>query len=115
MNDMVYALNVFNFADGGESAYKRYAVQAGRLLQRVGGSVAVAGHRPLQMIEGDRIRECFMIVQFPDAQAFAAFLALVEAEDMHQTRHGATRDYLWTLYESWNLAAWVNERMAGET
>ncbi|HWY22635.1 MAG TPA: DUF1330 domain-containing protein [Candidatus Acidoferrum sp.] len=106
---MVYALNVFNLVDGGEETYKLYAVKAGRLLQRVGGSVAVAGRRPIRMLEGDLVRSYFMVVQFPDERAFATFLALVGTEDRQQTRQGITRDYIWTLYESWDLTRWVSE------
>ena len=106
---MVYALNVFNLVDGREDTYKVYAVKAGRLLQRVGASVAVAGRRPIQMIEGDLVRRYFMVVQFPDASAFARFLDLIRAEDMHQTRQSSTKDYIWTVYETWDLTRWVSE------
>ena len=104
---MLYALNVFNLVDGADDAYKRYAVNAGRLLQRVGGSVVVAGRRPVRMLEGDRIRTYFMVVQFLDEGAFADFLTLIETEEMHPTRQACTKDYIWTVYEAWDLAAWV--------
>lgn len=104
---MVCALNLFNLVEGTEDEYRRYAVEAGRVLRRVGASVVAAGRDPLRLLEGDLLREWFLVVRFPDERAFSEFLSLIDSGPMHGTRERVTRDYIWTVYQPWDLVDWT--------
>lgn len=106
---MIYALNLYNIVEGKEDIYKQYSIEAGRLLQRVEASVVIAGNNPIRMVEGDQARDYFLVVQFPDEEAFSLFLSLLEMGNLHYLREETTKDYIWTLYQNWNLEKWVNE------
>lgn len=107
---MVYALNVFNLLPDREEAYRRYSVGAGRIIKGVGGRVVAAGRDPLRELHGDLTRRYMIVVEFPGEDAFQDFLDEADKQALHNLREGATTDYIWTLYEPWDLKAWVNQK-----
>lgn len=106
---MIYALNVFNFVPGKEAEYADYSVKAGRIIYGLGGRVVASGHKPLRALQTDRQREQFIVVEFPSPEAFAAFHEEAERQDIHRLREGATTDYIWVLFEPWDLRQWVKD------
>lgn len=107
---MLYALNVFNLVPGKEDDYREYNLRAGRLIYGLGGRVVAAGHEPVRELHGDQTRRYMIVVEFPSEAAFQQFLEQAEREDIHRLREGATTDYIWTLYQPWDLKAWVREK-----
>lgn len=107
---MRYALNVFNLVPGKEDDYREYSVRAGRIIKRLGGRVVAAGRNPVRELHGETTRRCLIVVAFPSEAVFQQFLDEAEREDIHRLREGATSDYIWTLYEPWDLRAWVQEK-----
>jgi pimeloyl-ACP methyl ester carboxylesterase len=106
---MLYALNLFNFIPGKEDQYRRYSMLAGKIIYGLGGRVIAAGHTPLRYLHGDVERRQMIVVEFPSEEAFQKFLEEAERQHIHELREGATRDYIWTLFEYWDMRAWVRE------
>lgn len=104
---MIYALNVFNFVSGKEAEYADYSVKAGRIIYGLGGRVVASGHKPLRELTTDQSREQFIVVEFPSQEAFDEFHKEASRQDIHRLREGSTTDYIWILFEPWDLRQWV--------
>lgn len=104
---MVYALNVFNFVKGKENDYREYSIKAGKIIYGKGGRVVSSGWNPIRKLHEDRTRNYMIVVEFPSEQIFQEFLDEAEAQDIHPLREESTTDYIWTLYESWDIRDWV--------
>ena len=104
---MIYALNVFNFVPGKEAIYADYSVKAGKIIYGLGGRVISSGYRPIQHLKTDVQRDQFIVVQFPSKEVFEQFHAEAERQDIHRLREEATTDYIWALFEPWDLREWV--------
>ena len=48
-----------------------------------------------------------IIVEFPSDRVFQDFLDQAETENIHSLRELSTSDYIWTLYEEWDIKEWV--------
>jgi uncharacterized protein (DUF1330 family) len=106
---MIYALNVFNLIPGRESQYRDYSVKAGKIIYGLGGKVVSAGTGPLRQMHGDTTRCQMIVVEFPSIEVFEQFIDEAETQNIHSLREDSTSDYIWTLYEPWDLRQWVNE------
>ncbi len=106
---MLYALNVFNLLPGREDDYREYNLRAGRIIYRLGGRVVVAGRDPVRELHGDATRWYLIVVEFPNDTVFQQFIEEAQQQDIHRLRERATTDYIWTLYQPWDLKAWVRE------
>ena len=104
---MIYALNVFNLLSDKEDQYRDYSVKAGKIIYGFGGRVVASGWRPIRCLHEDRPRSYFIVVEFPDEAVFQQFVDEAEKQGIHPLRETATTDYIWTLYEPWDLRAWV--------
>ena len=106
---MVYALNVFNLVSGKENLYREYSVKAGKIIYSKGGKVLSSAWNPIRKMKGDIERRYMILVEFPSKEVFQEFLNEAETENIHQLRENSTKDYIWTLYEQWNIKAWVQK------
>jgi uncharacterized protein (DUF1330 family) len=104
---MIYALNVFNFQPGKERQYRDYSIAAGKIIYGLGARVVASGEKPVRHMHGDRLRQVFVVVEFPSEAAFQQMHDEMEKTGLHAMREGATTDYIWTLYQPWDLRAWV--------
>ena len=105
---MIYALNVFNLRPGKEDDYRDYSIKAGKIIYRLGGKVVSAGSGPLREMHGDCTRRQMIVVEFPSVEVFEQFIDEAETQNIHPLREKSTADYIWTLYEPWDLKTWVN-------
>jgi uncharacterized protein (DUF1330 family) len=105
---MIYALNLFNLIPGKEDDYRDYSVRAGKIIYRLGGKVVSAGEGPLREMHGDRTRRQMIVVEFPSLEIFEQFIDEAETQNIHPLRENSTQDYIWTLYQPWDLRKWVN-------
>ena len=48
-----------------------------------------------------------IVVEFPSEDVFQAFIDEAEKQDIHHLRENSCGDYIWTLYEPWDIRAWV--------
>ena len=106
---MVYALNVFNLVSSRENLYREYSVKAGKIIYSKGGKVISSACNPIRKLKGDIDRKYMIVVEFPSKEVFQEFLEEAENQNIHRLRESATKDYIWTLYEPWNIKAWVQE------
>lgn len=105
---MIYAMNLFNFVEGKEDAYREYSKKAGKLILNSGGRIVCSGYQPIRHLKSDNInRSNFIIVEFPDENTFNKFYSISENEAIHQLREIATCDYIWTIFQNWDLKRWV--------
>lgn len=105
---MVFALNVFNLLHDKESDYKKYSIKAGKIIYGKGGNVVTSGWKPIRNIHGDIKREYMIVVQFPSEKIFQEFLDEAEKSNIHHLRENSTYNYIWTLYENWNIKNWIS-------
>tara|TARA_Y100001978_G_C23608175_1_gene392207 strand:+ start:323 stop:649 length:327 start_codon:yes stop_codon:yes gene_type:complete len=104
---MVYALNVFNLRPEMEDRYREYSVKAGKIIYGLGGKVVSSGWRPIRKMCGDKERRHLIVVDFPSERVFQKFLDIAERDRLHDLRESSTTDYIWTLYENWDMKEWV--------
>lgn len=102
---MLYALNLFNIREGKEPDYLEYVRRANGVLEKVGGAVLTGGHDPVASVGDAKERRHFLVVQYPDRAALREFGRLTEELGIHELRNQATTDYIWTLFEPWNVTA----------
>ncbi len=105
---MVYALNVFNLLPGKEDQYRDYSVKAGKIIYGLGGKVVASGWHPMRQLHEDATRQYMIVVEFPSDGVFQQFYDEADRQGIHNLRETACTDYIWTLYEPWDLRAWVN-------
>ena len=106
---MVYALNVFNLLPGKEDQYRDYSVKAGRIIYGKGGKVVASGWNPRRRLHEDQSRDYLIVVEFPSEEVFQEFLDEADRQEIHELRETACTDYIWTLYEPWDMRAWVRD------
>lgn len=96
----LYALNLFDLADNDD--YKAYSKRSVAAVQKYGGTVTALGRLAgdAQHEGGDTTpRQVMVLVEWPSQEAFDAFLADPDHEDLHPLREHGTERYLWWLYE----------------
>ena len=47
-----------------------------------------------------------IVVEFPSEKVFQEFLNEAEKQNIHPLREDSTTDYIWTLYEPWDIREW---------
>ena len=94
----VYALNLFDLADNDD--YKAYSRRSADAVGKHGGRVVALGKltEGAPQLGGDP-RRAMILVEWPSRDAFDAFVADPDLEDLHPLRENGTRNYLWWLYD----------------
>ncbi len=103
---VAYALNLFDILPGKESTYRQYSIEAGRIIFGLGGKVICSGWHP-KTLRGDEMRSHFILVEFPSEDVFRFFLESPDHQSTHQLREDSTTNYIWKLFEPWDLKTWV--------
>lgn len=94
----LYALNLFDLADN--DLYKQYSKRSVEAVRKHGGKVVSLGKLAGSAeSDGAEPRRVMVLVEWPDREAFDAFVADPDYEDLHPLREGGTENYLWWLYE----------------
>ncbi len=100
---MLYALNLFNIRNGKKAQYQQYLTEASGPLTEVGGAILVGGRNRVRSIGDDKKRQHFLVVQYPDRGALKEFGRLTEQVGIHELRNRATTDYIWTVFDPWDV------------
>ena len=103
---MIYTLNLFDILPEKAHLYRQYSREAGRVILGLGGRVICSGWHDTTL-RGEETRAHFIVVEFPTQEAFELFLGSPEHRDMHQLREDSTVNYIWKVFEPWNLEYWV--------
>lgn len=93
--------------NGKENDYREYSIKAGKIIYGKGGRVVSSGWNPIRKLHGDKTRKYMIVVEFPSEQIFQDFLDEAETKNIHLLRENSTTDYIWTLYEPWDIRDWV--------
>lgn len=101
-----YTLNLFDIIPGKESIYRQYSKEAGRVINSLSGKVVISGWHPTTL-HGDETRSYLIVVEFPDMNAVESFLYDPKHFAMHQLRKTSTENYIWKIFEPWELNRWV--------
>ena len=105
---MIYALNLFNLIMGKEDLYRMYSARAGKIIKEVSGRIVNSGYKPIRHLAEDTTRSYFIVVEFPSEEAFEHFYQEAQAQNLHKLREESTSDYIWTLYEPWDIRQWLS-------
>src|SRR6476646_5997592 len=103
---MIYTLNLFDILPDKVQLYRRYSIEAGKVIFGMNGKVVSSGWHPTTL-RGEETRHYFIIVEFPDMEALEFFLNDPAHHDMHEMRENSTENYIWKIFEPWNLNTWV--------
>ncbi|MCK9502888.1 MAG: DUF1330 domain-containing protein [Porticoccaceae bacterium] len=106
---MIYAMNLYDLKEGKEEVYKEYLRRA---IEVAGGGdmrPVAAGKLPIKTLNGQQ-RSNFIVMQFGSLEVFNTLMENAERADIHRLREEATDNYIWTLYENWDLASWIGEK-----
>ena len=94
----LYALNLFDLADNDD--YKAYSRRSLDAVRKHGGDVVSLGRLAGAAEGGDtEPRQVMVLVEWPSREAFDAFVADPDHEDLHPLRENGTERYLWWLYD----------------
>jgi uncharacterized protein (DUF1330 family) len=105
---MIYAMNLYDLKEGKEEVYKEYLRKA---IEAAGGDdmkLVAAGQLPIRTLKGKQ-RSNFIVMQFGSIDVFNSLMENAERADIHKLREEATDNYIWTLYENWDLASWIKQ------
>lgn len=95
----IYALNLFDLAPGSDG-YREYSKRSPAGVAKHGGRVVALGQLSSESpSSGGEPRQVMVLVEWPSAEAFDAFKADPEHEDLHPLREAGTENYLWWAYE----------------
>ena len=101
-----YTLNLFDILPGKEAMYRKYSVEAGRIIFALGGKVLCSGWHPTTL-RGEETRSYLIVVEFPTLEAVHQFLYKPEHAAVHKLREDSTDNYIWKIMEPWDLKTWV--------
>ena len=94
----VFALNLFDLAANDD--YRQYSKRSVDAVGKHGGSVVALGLLAGAATGGDTDpRQVMVLVEWPSREAFDAFVADPDHEELHPLRERGTERYLWWLYD----------------
>ena len=94
----LYALNLFDLAANDD--YREYSRRSVEAVGRHGGRVVALGRLAGAAEGGDTDpRQVMVLVEWPSAAAFDAFVEDPSHHDLHPLREHGTERYLWWLFE----------------
>lgn len=103
---MPYALNLFDIVPGQESTYREYLQGTYQQIQDLDAALVVAGHNPIRELRGEQ-RKNLMIVRFGTEADFATLMQRLQEKDLHRLREASTTNYIWTLFDDWDLLGFI--------
>ena len=95
----LYALNLFDLAENGD--YLAYSRRSREAVTAHGGSVVALGMHAEHPAElgSEAPRQALVLVEWPDREAFDAFLADPELAELHPLRENGTQRYIWWMFD----------------
>lgn len=102
----VYALNLYDIIAGKEDTYREYMLQSATLMEGIDAEPVLACHNPVKAISGNT-RKHMVVMKFASLQDFETLMSRQEEQSIGALRESSTSNYLWTIYEEWDVAAWL--------
>lgn len=105
---MVYVINLFNIADGKENVYKEYVRKSVEITSDLDMERVASGNKLLKSMTG-KPRSHFIVMKFGSINDFDQMVARQNKIGLDKMREESTEDYIWTVYENWDLTAQVEK------
>jgi hypothetical protein len=103
---MLYAVNLYDLVEGKENVYREYVRQTFPLTNGIDMEQIAAGCPPYNAIQGVA-RGHFIVIRFGSMDDFNTLMARQKANNVDKLREEATENYVWTLYQNWDIAHWL--------
>ncbi|GAA0854803.1 hypothetical protein [Aliiglaciecola litoralis] len=103
---MVYALNLYDIIHGEEATYRQYVKLATQQLKGIDAKPICSGTNPIRSLKGNA-RQHMLVMQFGDEKDFDLFMHRLEEQNLHMLRESSTENYIWTLFDNWDLKKWA--------
>ncbi|GAB5380121.1 MAG: hypothetical protein Alis3KO_24300 [Aliiglaciecola sp.] len=103
---MIYALNLYDIKEGKEAIYQQYVLKATAQLKGLDAKPVCSGTHPIRSLKGNT-RQHMLVMGFGSEEDFDSFMQRLEANDLHSLRESSTENYIWTLFEHWDLKQWL--------
>lgn len=104
---MIYAVNLFDLVEGREDEYRSYMKATAPLLDGLDAEPVLSAHRPIRSLHGEA-RQYVVVMKFGSIADFETMMERQKAADVGRLREDATTHYIWTLYEEWDVGAWLS-------
>ena len=105
-NWMIYAMNLYDIREGKEDTYREYMKRSVELMDGIDAEPVAAGHNPLKAMTGAP-RGHFVVMKFGSMSDFDRLMDRQEENGINQLREESTTNYIWTLYEDWDIGSWL--------
>ena len=103
---MIYAMNLYDLIPGKEDSYREYMLKTAEIIADLDAEPVASGHKPIKTMTGEP-RSHFVIIKFANLQVFETMIERQNAKAINLLREEATENYIWTLYEDWDIASWL--------
>jgi len=103
---MIFAMNLYDIVEGKEELYKEYMKQSIELMDGIDAEPVAAGHNPRKALSG-KARGHFVIMKFGSMQDFDTLMERQEANEVNTLREASAENYIWTMYDEWDLGSWL--------
>lgn len=103
---MIYAMNLYDLVEGKEDIYKEYMKRTVDLMDGIDAEPVAAGHNPRKELKGET-RGHFAIMKFGSMKDFDTLMERQVANDIDKLREASTENYIWTMYEEWDIGTWL--------
>ncbi len=103
---MIYAMNLYDLKAGMEDTYREYMMKTAEIIADLDAEPVASGHKPIKTMTGEP-RSHFVIIKFGSLDVFDAMIERQNEKAINRLREAATENYIWTLYEDWDIASWL--------
>lgn len=103
---MIYAMNLYDLVEGKEEMYREYMQRTAELMEGLDITPVAAGHNPRRSMSGEA-RGHFVIMKFGSMEDFEQMISRQDAESIGSLREESTENYIWTLYDEWDIGSWL--------
>tara|TARA_R110002073_G_scaffold216905_1_gene377088 strand:- start:324 stop:644 length:321 start_codon:yes stop_codon:yes gene_type:complete len=103
---MIYAMNLYDIREGKEDTYREYMQRSVEVMAGIDVEPVASGHKPLKTMTG-KSRGHFAVMKFGSMSDFDTLMERQEQNGINQLREESTTNYIWTLYEDWDIGAWL--------
>tara|TARA_B100001540_G_scaffold12936_1_gene11374 strand:- start:2001 stop:2321 length:321 start_codon:yes stop_codon:yes gene_type:complete len=106
---MIYAMNLYDIRKGKEEIYKQYMTKSIELMDGISAELIASGHNPSKSLSGES-RQHFVIMKFESMNEFEHLMSRQEESGVNLLREESTTNYIWTLYDEWDIGSWLYSR-----
>lgn len=103
---MIYAMNLYDIRKDKEDVYKQYMTRSIELMNGISVEQVASGHNPSKSLCGES-RQHFVVMKFGSMDEFELLMRRQEESGVNLLREESTTNYIWTLYDNWDIGSWL--------